>query len=243
VFTMQTESALALNDSILYDTIPDSDSLDIVEENVNLKSSLYSILESNSLLMSFLDSLNTFYSDSILTFNFAISVSNTIEENQKNINDIYYSTISRGIFEFDSAQTATVLDIATQCPESGGKAVPVAQAIYRLIVDTVTFANDTNCGGASPRIAKDNKRSIINSFIFPNPSSNSASLHFTLPDNQDMIFIIYNILSQEKNRFQISSHGKHEFKFSCENLTPGIYFYRIFTDGNQASFGKFTILK
>jgi hypothetical protein len=235
-------SALALNDSILYDTIPDSDSLDIVEENVNLKSSLYSIIESDHQLMTILDSLSTFYADSILTLNSVISVSNTIEENQKIINEIYYSTISRGIFEFDSAQTANIFEIATQCPESGGKAVPIAQAIYRLIVDTVTFANDTNCGGASPRLAKVIKEKGGNSYIYPNPTSNSATLKFSLSEKQNGWFVIYDVLSREIERFHLE-YNMTEYEFKCANLYSGLYFYSITSEEKIVDYGKFNVLK
>jgi len=233
---------IALNDSILSDSIPESDSLNIFEENDIYKSLLYSVLNSSRQLMTALDTLHSFYSDSILSLNTAISVSNTIEANQKNINEIFYSTISRGILTFDSAQTATVYDIAIQCPESGGKAVPVAQSIYRLIVDTITFENDTNCGGSSPRMAKVENSKSKSSFVYPNPASNSATLKFSLPEKQFRWFIIYDVTSRELVRFPLYTESM-EFEFNTDIMNTGIYYYKIISEGKIESNGKFTIVK
>jgi len=191
--------------------------------------------------MATFESLYLNFSDSIIAENSTIAVNTVIEENQKTINEIYFSTISKGIYTFDSAQTAEIYAIAVQCPIAGGKAVPVARGLYRLINDTLVFDDTSDCQEASPRLSK-NGETLTNSFIYPNPSSVQASLRYKLPNDIDGWFMVYNIIGNELLRLSISAKNSERI-FNCEHFSEGLYIYKILSKGKLVSFGKFSIIR
>jgi len=64
---------------------------------------------------------------------------------------------------------------------------------------------------------------------YPNPFNPSTKIMFTLPQSENVKIVVYNILGQIvhillNERF---AAGKYEIDFNAQNLTSGIYFYKI----------------
>ena len=64
---------------------------------------------------------------------------------------------------------------------------------------------------------------------FPNPFNPSTLIRFSLPVDQDVKIEVFNMRGQHVETLlnQFMKEGNHEVKFNGENLSSGIYFYRI----------------
>jgi len=232
---------ISFNDSLINSGVNANDSMILLEENNRRRESLYALVKLTYKLMSSIDSLNELYADSLSSENAIVSVSETIEVNQKIINSIFYATIAKGIFQFDSTQSVNIYSIAVQCPLAGGKAVSVARGMYRLINDTVFFMD--SCSIPSPRMAQYNNNNEFNeTYIYPNPANDEAALKYRLPDDINGECIIYDIVGREKIILPLSSKQNIK-RFSCYNMNSGLYFYKIAAGNEFQSFGKFNVIK
>jgi hypothetical protein len=169
---------------------------------------------------------------------------NTVYEiNEKTINDIYLNTIAKGIINFTPEQTMEILQIASQCPLSGGLAVFKARSLYIMINDTLGFKDEEICIGEGLSYKEGYNGSIMDiiSNVYPSPSSYSATLKYLLSDNNNATFTIYNIYGQIIQDY-IISYQNSEFSFATKKLPNGIYFYKICSDSNkQTGNGKFIV--
>ena len=191
------------NDSLLLESPSVADSIELLNENSKLKEMLNGIIVGNNALLHELDSLQGYYADSLYAENSAISTSETIEDNIRDINAIYYSTLAKGVFEFDSSQQATLYAIGTQCPNSGGKAVLIAQGMYHLVNDTIVFNSDTLCQGYSPRIALQVGK-LTKAYIYPNPAQDMATLWVQVPDQAKGACTLIDPVGREIMKFPVT---------------------------------------
>ncbi len=79
---------------------------------------------------------------------------------------------------------------------------------------------------------------------YPNPFNPSTTISYNLPKEENVVLKLYNTLGQEvktliNNR---QSSGQHSFSFTAENLTSGIYLYRL-SAGNQVETKKMILIK
>ena len=88
------------------------------------------------------------------------------------------------------------------------------------------------------------KNEIIyeNSYVFPSPSSDAATLKYKISDNSEATCIVYDVLSRKVIKFTLSPK-KTEYRFSVEKINEGIYYYKIISNGNLKGFGKFSVIR
>ena len=78
-----------------------------------------------------------------------------------------------------------------------------------------------------------NVSSIINEFIleqnYPNPFNPSTTIKFQIPNSQFTTLEVYNIIGQKIETLlnKPMPAGHHEVEFIGQNLSSGIYLYRI----------------
>ncbi|MCX7878608.1 MAG: T9SS type A sorting domain-containing protein, partial [Ignavibacteria bacterium] len=69
---------------------------------------------------------------------------------------------------------------------------------------------------------------------YPNPFNSQTRIRFDLPVLSNVKLVIYNQLGQELFKLidneQLAS-GSYEAEFDATNLSSGVYFYRLMTDG------------
>ena len=79
---------------------------------------------------------------------------------------------------------------------------------------------------------------------YPNPFNPSTTISFEL-DKQDKVKLeIFNIMGQlvETIQNEVFTAGKHSVKFRADNLSSGVYFYRLRTSASTQT-KKFTLIK
>jgi hypothetical protein len=81
----------------------------------------------------------------------------------------------------------------------------------------------------------DDGGSLPNSFAvyqnYPNPFNPTTTISFYLPKAQETTFEVYNMLGQlvRSDNLGMLSSGEHQFEFNGENLSSGVYLYRVVT--------------
>ncbi len=82
---------------------------------------------------------------------------------------------------------------------------------------------------------------------FPNPFNPSTKIKYSIPENSNVKLIVFNSLGEKVativNKYQTA--GKHEANFNAENLSSGVYFYRLSVIGKEQRYStkKMIILK
>ncbi len=82
-------------------------------------------------------------------------------------------------------------------------------------------------------ISEENFQQIPENFSlsqnYPNPFNPSTTIRFELPESDIVTLKIFNILGEEVSTLVNTElkAGKHEYQFNANNLSSGIYFYRI----------------
>ncbi|HLT23493.1 MAG TPA: T9SS type A sorting domain-containing protein, partial [Ignavibacteria bacterium] len=107
-----------------------------------------------------------------------------------------------------------------------GWAVGIAGNIYHMDCITVGLTNISN---EVPEKFSLNQN-------YPNPFNPTTKIGFEVPKNSDVRIVIYDISGKVVGEYDEGNinAGKYEYEFNGENLTSGVYFYRLEVDGFTA---------
>ncbi len=186
----------------------------------------------------------------LLVVNASIDPANLIEQNEKDVNEVYLTTLAAGIDTFNAGQTDVLWWIANQCPITGGPAVYQARAMLSLVSDSLAYDDENLCGIAARIKQEEIKQGKFQnqlenySRIYPNPASRIAVLEYATNHEDDLIFSVYSVLGISVASFEIPScMGVKSFEIS--HWLAGIYSYEIKSksSGQVLSRGKFVIQK
>ena len=88
------------------------------------------------------------------------------------------------------------------------------------------------------------ERSFILEQNYPNPFNPNTTISYYLPRASRVSLIVYNSLGQKVKQIvnNFEEPGNHKINFDAENLSSGIYFYKI-SAGNSAQVRKMLLLK
>jgi hypothetical protein len=167
-----------------------------------------------------------------------------LEANEKKVNEIYLQSIAKGKVSFTQTQEEELLDIASQCTLSGGKAVYAARALYSLVSDTL-FDDKQIClaEGLVKSQSAAQKTISENSFTFyPNPSTGTIHLQWNLSSEEKAECKIMNNLGQCV-QYQRVDLNKLSETIQLSNLPNGSYYVQVYTDSKIISLGKLFIIK
>ena len=168
-------------------------------------------------------------------------VSNTlVEQNEKIINDIFFSTLAKHNFAFTEAQKEEVANIAYQCPYTGGEAVYRARVLHTALTGLTDFDDSTNCAtqGINWRHANNPNSTIAQSVeVVPNPTNGKGVFVLRYPLTQNLTIYIYNSLGQKVGQYQALQDEK-SIPFDTQHLSKGLYYYNL-----NGLTGKFIVEK
>lgn len=157
--------------------------------------------------------------------NNGISSISTPEWNEREINDLFLSTVGNGVYTFTGAQLSTLENIAFQCPYVGGKAVYRARALYRLVIDT-TFNNQALCNLAAPN-GKDFNEELEDGTglfkVFPNPAQHQVTITSDASETEHtMLFTLYDQLGRAVKSFKLEK-GRQNWELDISDVAEGVY--------------------
>lgn len=229
----------------LYDSLYDAEIIDSLTWlfNKNSISTLISLISVNaSSTLHAIKIAKEERVDEIISQNSSISFSKEIEENERQINEIYLNTIAKNIRIFTDNQKSQLLSIAHQCPFSGGRAVYRARSICLLFSHSEIYNDNALCNSlglyrkANPLL---NKNSF--SYAFPNPTDKSVTISYSFQTDAKTELRIYSSDLKLINSEPINPDSKRII-FIVENLMQGLYIYNFVQNDQVVSFGKFAII-
>ena len=123
------------------------------------------------------------------------------------------------------------------------------QAILPIFDDIYEAINSCAAEGACNIVSNEESDfSIPQTFEvwqnYPNPFNPSTNISFSVPKASDISLKVYNLIGQEVASLVDGkvAAGTHTFTFNAENLSSGLYFYRI-TAGHQVISRKMSLIK
>ncbi len=203
--------------------------LTIIDDIYNISDAMNHLTAVNDSLINLVIGNRTDVVDDIDDVNSTIFATETIATNEQLINEIYFSTISRDIYEFSAQQISVLLSIAVQCPMAGGNSVITARSLYALVDPDMSY-NDRELCILDGIALKHSQQTPITPKprcrLFPNPANESATLSYQLAGDATGVLTLFNHVGQEITRHELNVEDT-SFKFSTIKLVPGVYYLSI----------------
>jgi uncharacterized repeat protein (TIGR01451 family) len=239
------QHALAENDSLISVTTDSLTLANLQNENLALNANLQNLLAIAENLANAKQAEQAENADLRQEINETIIDSVLVEANEKIINNIYLSTIARGVFTFTSEQLTDIENIAFQCIPLGGVGVYKARSLRSFIFGDTLYNDSSLCAPAniSWRTSQTTKPTTFAQAVYlsPNPASDAVSILILNPLEKDTEAIIYDAMGKMVKKITLSS-GETKVSFSIKELPSGTYYLQAFVN-EQFTTTKFVILK
>lgn len=170
-----------------------------------------------------------------------IGVDSIYEQNEKQFNTVFLTTIAKGETPELPTDVSTLWSIANQCPLSGGDAVFKARSAYRLIDPLVAFDDDALCGQAQP-LAIPTEKETLSFALYPNPAKDIVVVQFseTLKSNAEIVLMD----AQGKAILQMKAEpGQQSLLLDTSTLSPGLYFCEVKGTTTTSNTEKLVIIR
>jgi len=180
--------------------------------------------------------------DGLKAANAAIATSKLIEENEKQVNEIYLAVFGKEADGFTEAQRTVLYDIASQCPMLGGNAVYKARSMYRFVDDSTYFDDQLLCLPHGIIVKRGVQQALSGVTIVPNPARDRAELVLTEELPAPAAMFIYNAFGSEVARHELPA-GTVRFELGTSGLAPALYHYQVRGPSGLIGRGKLTIIR
>lgn len=243
------------NDSLLHETMYMIESCsksysegNITEQQYNstigyLKQVIESLVNSNKQISDALKTQKGTNADNIRSFNDVISSTEHYELNEKFVNDVYLRTVAKGNMEIPISDQSQLLSIAHECPFTGGQSVYIARSLYRLVNQNEFYDDYPLCHaiGLMRKRSTGYEGITLQSYLYPNPANNTATLAYYLEENTKTTLNIFDS-SMKLSSSELLNVSDREKVINLEKLTSGLYIYNIIQNDHVISSGKFSIV-
>ena len=194
------------------------------------------------------DSVRNAKADNIENDVVALNAVEEIETNEQQVEQIYLSTVARGIYGFTLNQKTILNDIAQQCPLEGGIAVIKARALRYMYDDSTTYNDRELCNDAGYVLRQNNNQNpivgqepLITVSLYPNPANNSVTIIYNYKVDCNATLIFTDGLGQIVQSI-ILPYGKHQYEMSTIDMPGGVYQYQLKCDKAALDRGKLIIV-
>ena len=182
----------------------------------------------------------------VISQNTGIATAYGFEANEKAVNDILLQTVAMGDIAYSGAQSATLENIAKQCPLQGGNAVFRARALLAGTVDSVFYDNAALCGSpsqlAKPPIAGAVTQSSFG--LFPNPAKGQFTVQWD--GNQyagiGVDIVLYDLFGH-RVLHRSASPKAGRATLSTGHLASGVYMCKVFAGKENALTENLVLIK
>ncbi len=180
--------------------------------------------------------------DGIKAANTNVGTTKLIESNEKQVNEIYLSTVGKDVDTFTVDQTNTLFYIANQCPMVGGNSVYRARSLYRLIDDEQQFDDPQLCLQHGIIVKSLVARETNTIGVVPNPARDGATLVLGEPLEEGGVFILFNSVGVEVMRLDVPAK-EPRMSFGTSRLATGVYHYRVLSTLGLVGNGRLSIVR
>ncbi len=173
-----------------------------------------------------------------ININNSISAVNTIEQYRKTVNAIFFNTWAQGNFYFTKADSTTLSDIAYEHGYLYGPGVYMARVLLGLnIEDDYEGTSKTDELSDAP-----NEDYLQYTKIYPNPNDGQMQMDYLLPENSTGFLEILDINGRVLQNYQLFA-GMHTMAININQHDQGLYFARLYVDGNYKYTDKIAVIK
>ena len=157
----------------------------------------------------------------------------------KMVNEIYFRTWAKNVFEFSTADSSALTDIAVQDPLVCGTAIYSARVMLNL--DVNDYSVDNTKGNRLMNVAKtETTSSTMKGKWYPNPAKDEVYYEIQLSEEQSGQVVIIDLMGKEHVSALLNS-GNNKTTFDIKSLPSGIYFYRVKINNKLQEVNKFII--
>lgn len=164
-----------------------------------------------------------------------------LEENEKNVNEVFLNTIFLGIYTFTLDQVEILRSIAEQCPNKGGTAVFKARGML-MFVDSIMLDYPDDCLGSNERRSLELQK--INELeVSPNPNNGQFTVSWHL--DSDVKNTELQVMDVEGRIFKKSkiTTDLGSINFDLRAVSIGVYLIRMLDQKQVVNYKKIIISK
>ncbi len=185
----------------------------------------------------------TSYKVNAISENYSSYPSELPQINEKRVNEIYLYMISESFTRLDQNQVLTLYEIAHQCPYAGGKAVYQARTIYKLVNESEEYDDLYTCAtnGIYRKATNSVSVPINNLNIFPNPTTDIATINFIGEQSENCTLEIFSIEGEKIQQIDLPC-DKNSVDVSTSEINAGIYIVKIYSNNMLIGLGKLGVV-
>lgn len=177
----------------------------------------------------------------------ALVPENTIEQNEKVVAEIYYSTIAKGVYNYTEQQLEDLYLIASQCPFAGGEAVYQARTMIGLSGDQLMYDDQNNCALGFYKTDEEEKLPSANPLeglqllnIYPNPATDKVRIEYLLSQDGILTIELHDMLGRIISS-QTANSRSNEAIVEVGHIANGLYHLLFMIDGKKVGSEKITV--
>lgn len=153
----------------------------------------------------------------------ALPEENMLQSNRKTVHRVYLEWRSTGSGTLTNVQFAAIAPIAHQCASTGGTAVYLARALYR-INENKAFDDGLLCLPAEERTSAIKTRTANKSLLRPNPSDGRFNLWIADMPSEDVALVqITDVFGKTLQSFEVRLSNVNT-AIDGSNFSSGLYF-------------------
>ena len=159
------------------------------------------------------------------------------KRNEVAVNDTFSST---------PVQRTTLLNIAQQCPVTGGSAVYEARTLLSIFADSVVDFPDY-CPAIGAKLinripAKQQSDNVKTFNLYPNPNNGSMTLEYDLNEGEKGSMILSDITGKQVGSYSLNVK-ETRLQIQENSLKNGVYYYEIRVDDKIVYKNKLVIIQ
>ena len=244
----EKDSLLNIHLSIMHllDSIAAADStIDNLMTRENETAEINILKQNISNILSSVNTSKTAKLNVAITWNNAVQPSEVPEYNLKQVNDINIFYQQENNKDSIAQYYGSLLNIALQCPQSGGVAVYIARSLVALLNDSIIYDDDNICLQQGYfRLSNElkNNKTFIEAVLIPNPASNYADLVLNKTFDGICRIKITDIYSKAIFEKSFDCSKKH-YRINTSGFLNGMYNVQIIINDNTLNAVKLMIAK
>ncbi len=159
----------------------------------------------------------------------------------KIVNEIYFRTWAKDVFEFSPTDSTILYDIAVQDPLICGTAIYNARVMMNMdINDYSAETNGNRLMNTDGTAEKQTQQQLPKGKLYPNPSQHTVNYEINLAAEQVGLLVFYDLMGKEIFADQLTT-GDNKLTIDVSKFQNGLYLYKVFVNGKPQETGKFII--
>ncbi|MBE7443599.1 MAG: T9SS type A sorting domain-containing protein, partial [Flavobacteriales bacterium] len=172
--------------------------------------------------------------------NLSINPAACADAYHKIVNEIYFRTWAKNVFEFSPTDSTVLYDIAIQDPLVCGTAIYNARVMMNIDINDYSVDANGNRLMNTNDAAEKQVQQIVKGKLYPNPSQHTVNYEITLATEQVGVLVFYDLMGKEVLASQLTS-GDNKLTLDVSKFKNGLYLYKVFVNGKPQETGKFII--